>query len=523
LVELGDRLRDLRDPAEIAGAAAEVIGRALGADRAGYGTVDPAQEAFRVERDWTAGRVAGLAREHRLAEYWRGFAEEHGRGGAVAVGDVERDPRTAARTGAYAAAEVRALVNVPIVERGRVAAILYVHQAAPRHWTAEEVAFVRGAAERAWAASARARAEAALREGKRRLRATQDHAGVGIHEVDREGRYARVSATFTRMTGYTAADLAGRCTWDLIEDEADRHEARAAFARLVRGEIDGTAEQRPYTNKHGRRWWAEVTTTAVRDEGGRFLSAVRVLHDITERKRAEERRALLVAELNHRVKNTLAVVQSLAVQTARGAPDLPAFSSAFQARLIALARAHDLLTREDWTGAPLDAVVRAALAPLAVGRARLDLSGCASGAVLPPGAALALAMALHELATNALKHGALSVPEGRVSVACTASDAADGGSSPVVEWTERGGPPVAAPPSAARLRLAAARARAGSGRRDGRGHPLRTGGRALHAAAAAAASRRSGEGGPEGTGSRAGHRSSVRRARAAERGPKAVR
>jgi PAS domain S-box-containing protein len=376
-----------------------------------------------------------------------------------------------------------------------VAAILYVHQAAPRHWTAEEVAFVRGAAERAWAASARARAEAALREGKRRLRATQDHAGVGIHEVDREGRYARVSATFTRMTGYTAADLAGRCTWDLIEDEADRHEARAAFARLVRGEIDGTAEQRPYTNKHGRRWWAEVTTTAVRDEGGRFLSAVRVLHDITERKRAEERRALLVAELNHRVKNTLAVVQSLAVQTARGAPDLPAFSSAFQARLIALARAHDLLTREDWTGAPLDAVVRAALAPLAVGRARLDLSGCASGAVLPPGAALALAMALHELATNALKHGALSVPEGRVSVACTASDAADGGSSPVVEWTERGGPPVAAPPSAARLRLAAARARAGSGRRDGRGHPLRTGGRALHAAAAAAASRRSGEGG----------------------------
>ena len=169
------------------------------------------------------------------------------------------------------------------------------------------------------------------------------------------------------------------------------------------------------------------------------------MRDRTERRRAEERRELLVAELNHRVKNTLAVVQSLAAQTARGAPDLPSFGAAFQARLIALARAHDLLTRGDWEGAPLDAVVRAALEPLAIDAARVDLSGCAARAVLPPGAALALAV--HELDTNALKHGALSVPEGRVFVACAAADAADGGSSSVVEWTERGGPPIAGPPA----------------------------------------------------------------------------
>jgi two-component sensor histidine kinase len=161
-------------------------------------------------------------------------------------------------------------------------------------------------------------------------------------------------------------------------------------------------------------------------------------------KRAEERRALLVNELDHRVKNTLAVVQSLVAQTARGAPDLPSFGAAFQARLIALARAHDLLTRRDWEGAPLDAVARAALEPLAADAARVDLSGCAAGVVLPPGAALALAMALHELATNALKHGALSIPEGRVSLVCKTAPA-DG--AQVVEWVERGGPPVAGPPA----------------------------------------------------------------------------
>ena len=172
------------------------------------------------------------------------------------------------------------------------------------------------------------------------------------------------------------------------------------------------------------------------------------MRDRTERKRAEERRALLVNELNHRVKNTLAVVQSLAAQTARGAPDLSAFAAAFQRRILALARAHDLLTREDWTGAPLREVVRAGLAPFALDAGRVDLSGCdGAEAVLPPGAAVTLAMAVHELATNALKHGALSVPEGRVSVGCrrAAPDSAD--AAPVLEWAERGGPPIAGPPA----------------------------------------------------------------------------
>ena len=93
-------------------------------------------------------------------------------------------------------------------------------------------------------------------------------------------------------------------------------------------------------------------------------------------------------------------------------------------------------------------MVRAGLAPFAVDAGRVDLSGCdGAEAVLPPGAAMTLAMAVHELATNALKHGALSVPEGRVSVACRRATPDDGDAAPVVEWVERGGPPIAGPPA----------------------------------------------------------------------------
>jgi PAS domain S-box-containing protein len=288
LVELGDCLRDLRDPAEIARTAAEVIGRALGAVRAGYGTVDAAGEVFRIERCWTDGRAPGVAGELRVADFWADLAAEHGRGGVVAIDDAARDPRTAGRAGAYAALGLRAFLDVPVVEAGRVAAILFVHDASPRAWTAEEVAFARGAADRAWAAAVRARAEAALREGERRLQATQDHAGVGITEIDAEGRYARVNQTYARLSGWAAAGLAGRAYWDLIEDGGGREEARRDFGRLVRGEVDGLDARREYTGRCGRRWWAEITARAIRDERGRFLYAVRVVQDITERKRAED-------------------------------------------------------------------------------------------------------------------------------------------------------------------------------------------------------------------------------------------
>ena len=158
--------------------------------------------------------------------------------------------------------------------------------------------------------------------------------------------------------------------------------------------------------------------------------------DLTERKGAQDLERLLVNELNHRVKNTLATVQSITSQTLRGATDLDAARRAIEGRIQSLARAHDLLTRQNWSGADLGEVAARATAPFAGGR--FELSGPALQ--VSPRHALVLSMALHELATNAAKYGALSSPGGRVEVTWALD-----GASLVLRWRERDGPPVAPP------------------------------------------------------------------------------
>lgn len=171
----------------------------------------------------------------------------------------------------------------------------------------------------------------------------------------------------------------------------------------------------------------------------------RLARDVTSQKEAETRQALLIAELNHRVKNTLATVLSIAQQTARGNADpdggLAAFLPVFRARIQALARGHDLLTASTWQGAQLDALAEAVLSPWRAGQVpRITLDGPALW--LGPRQALALALALHELATNAAKHGALS-PESTGQAELTWRIA--GEAQAEMHWRESGGPPVTPP------------------------------------------------------------------------------
>jgi two-component sensor histidine kinase len=158
---------------------------------------------------------------------------------------------------------------------------------------------------------------------------------------------------------------------------------------------------------------------------------------------AHKRQALLVEELNHRVKNTLATVQSLAAQTLRSAGgDTARFTHDFGQRLQALATAHDLLRAQSWAGADLAAVVHAALNPWLCGdKARITVEG-PEGIALAPRQALAVVLALHELATNAVKYGALSHAAGRVTFCW--SRGTDG--EVLACWTEAGGPPITSPP-----------------------------------------------------------------------------
>jgi two-component sensor histidine kinase len=168
--------------------------------------------------------------------------------------------------------------------------------------------------------------------------------------------------------------------------------------------------------------------------------------DVTDRKRNEERQGLLLDELNHRVKNMLAIIQSIASQTLRATPEPAAFKAAFSARLAAFARAHSLLTKELWQGAALRDIVATALAPFGAEERGDAISIDGPAVVIRPNAAVTLCLVLHELATNAAKHGALTTPRGKVSVTWTRTGVRSD-QPPRVElvWLEKGGPAVEPP------------------------------------------------------------------------------
>jgi len=179
--------------------------------------------------------------------------------------------------------------------------------------------------------------------------------------------------------------------------------------------------------------------TPLRDGTGKMIGAVNMLVDITERKAAEEEKSLLLRELAHRVNNTFAVILAITQQSLRAAPSAEAFAEAFTGRLQALAQAHNLLLAEDWAGADLGALAKGQLASFCLeGGERLNIDG--PKVVLAPPQAIALGVVLHELGTNAAKHGALSVDRGKVELSWTL-----GADRVSLSWVERHGPPVAPP------------------------------------------------------------------------------
>ncbi|HEY8566411.1 MAG TPA: PAS domain S-box protein [Beijerinckiaceae bacterium] len=290
------------------------------------------------------------------------------------------------------------------------------------------------------------RAREAMRESEQRLRATQEHAAVGIGEADAAGRLLRVNEALCSIAGASRSAMIGRVLFDRTHAD-DLDEDRTQYTRQVAGEIDRYGIEKRYRRDDGQEVWISVVSSAVRDAEGRFLYSVRVVQDVTERKLAEARQRLLLGELNHRVKNTLATVQSIAAQTARTATSAGSFFEAFEPRLLALSKAHNLLTQGSWEGADLRDVLEQELSPYmesaaADGPARVSLHG--PRFTVGPRTALALGLAFHELSTNAAKYGALSAPEGRVAVAWRRSTI-ETQAWLRLTWREAGGPPVVAP------------------------------------------------------------------------------
>jgi len=253
-----------------------------------------------------------------------------------------------------------------------------------------------------------------------------------------EGIITSWNAGATRIFGYEAGEIIGQPITRLIPEEMHPEETHI-LAQLRRGErIDHYETIR--VRKDGTPVNVSLTVSPMYDAAGRVIGASKIARDITERKRAEERQKALVDELNHRVKNTLATVQALAAQTIRGEGLSKEILDVFNARLLALSKAHDQLSREAWQHADLRSVIASVFAPYESSRVSLE----GENVLVAPKVALTLTMVLHELATNAAKYGALSVPEG--TLALTWHVASDSESRRLfLNWQEANGPPVAEP------------------------------------------------------------------------------
>jgi two-component system CheB/CheR fusion protein len=241
-----------------------------------------------------------------------------------------------------------------------------------------------------------------------------------------------------RLYGFSAEEAVGQPV-TIITPPDRRDDEDRILQRVRRGEsIDPFATVR--RRKDGSLLNISLRVSPIRDADGKVTGASTIARDDTERMRADARQNLLTQELNHRVKNTLATVQSIAAQTLADESDPKGFQDRFSKRLATLARTHNALAQGDWRGARLDDLFWAELAPYCEQASNRCV---AEGPPidLAPNAALAIGMALHELATNAAKYGAFSTPGGRVK-ALWEIDRTNGAAKLRFEWREDGGPPV---------------------------------------------------------------------------------
>ena len=249
--------------------------------------------------------------------------------------------------------------------------------------------------------------------------------------------------SFLKLTKYTRDEVLGQSFNFLMARGADK----AALTRIeaeFKGDDHSGSEIR-YRRKDGSEFWASIFISPVRDENGNIIQYFASFTDLTKHKGEQEQSRMLIDELNHRVKNTLATVQSIVSQALRNETDPAAIREAIESRLFALSRSHDLLTRENWASAGLHDVIDAALEPFGIANGRKErfvITG--TNIRFSPNAALALGIAFHELATNAVKYGAFSNDHGCITVDWAVTPSSNG-SRLILHWREKDGPRVAPP------------------------------------------------------------------------------
>ena len=361
----------------------------------------------------------------------------------IFIEDIEQVPDLAPLLPVAKSENIRALAFVPLVANGGTIGKFMAYYPNSHAFTRSESDLAVTVArqlgfnlERARAEEARIKAEEIRSQLASIIESSQD----AIVSKDLTGKIISWNLGAERIFGYSAEEAVGRSVLMLIPP--DRQSEETEILRQIRSGERVEHYETVRVRKDGTQLYLSLTVSPVKDPSGTIIGASKIARDITDRRRADEHRTLLINELNHRVKNTLATVQSIAVQTLRTTERSADARLLFEARLAALSRAHDVLTTENWSGANVRDIVRRTLEPFQTRHTDVVIDG--PSIRLSPKQALAIAMALHELATNAVKYGALSSRNGGVTVTWQKFEM-NGRPNIELIWSEKNGPRVAPP------------------------------------------------------------------------------
>lgn len=293
LVAIGDQMRQPGDIRSLIASSLKIVVDTLGVNRAGYGTVDAAGEYLTTEGDWGDGTVSSIAGRYRLEDYGDGLSGRFNRGEFISISDVRTNPTTARDSDRWEALQIRAAINVPLLEHGRCSAMLFLHSSTPRVWTDSDLNFVRKAVDRIWSTVERDRAVQELKASEEFTRSILASSPDFVSVMDLDGRLV------TTEQGAKAATLDNPrpCVsdgWAQAWGES-KDEAEAALAAARQGQTTRFEAVRP-SSKRKPKWW-EVVVAPIYDARAKPVRILSLARDITERKCAEHERERLTGEL----------------------------------------------------------------------------------------------------------------------------------------------------------------------------------------------------------------------------------
>ncbi len=434
LLKLSDALRPLSDPLEIKATACRVVGEHMNADRSYYVEVDLDRNAFVVEQDYHSARDVGLAGTYPFADYGQPldiFKDSV----PLIVEDVATAPVMEGISPPYECLGIKSFVSVPLLKDGSLVAALAATTTHPRSWSKDEASLLVAVAERTWEAVERARAEQALEASERRMRSLATGIPQLVFRSLDGGCRVWSSPQWIEFTGVSFEESLDHGWLESIHPD-DRGAALAAWKGVEeRGEY--YAEHRIRHAASGDYRWHQTRAMPLRDDDGRAVEWLGTSTDVEELRALQRRQELLVAELQHRVRNLLAMIRSIGQRTATNAVSVQDYAQHLEGRISALGRTQALLTREIGRGVDLQNLVLDELEAQAALPGRYKVKG--QDVSLSPKAAEVLTLAIHELATNAVKYGALAQGDGRIEIGWTV-EPGDGGGLPWLRftWTEFG-------------------------------------------------------------------------------------